>query len=271
MTEQRRSSNGRSRPPRRRGEPPELAELRLEVRELRRGNTRPSARARRGNGRSSTRPRRRRLFLGLAAVVVTIVVIFDATSAGTRSFAMPSRSSLDAMSLGQRIVAIANSQLGYSADPPHSYCNKFSAYWGVGAATCPGGESAEEWCADFAAWAWQKAGVPFSYGFGLGDINAAAASFYAWGVDHGRWHPAYSGYVPAPGDVAVYGLSLGTSPSAAHVAIVTGTASGQRGPDVINGDGDHTGFSVVETGTDQLRADAGHGVSAPLTGYVTPD
>jgi hypothetical protein len=38
---------------------------------------------------------------------------------------------------------------------------------------------------------------------------------------------------------------------------------------VVNGDGDRTGFSVVETGTDQVRADAGHGDSA-LAGYVSP-
>ena len=54
-----------------------------------------------------------------------------------------------------------------------------------------------------------------------------------------------------------------------HVAIVTGDASGQLGPDVVNGDGDRTGFSVVETGTDQVRADAGSGDSL-LAGYVSP-
>jgi hypothetical protein len=38
---------------------------------------------------------------------------------------------------------------------------------------------------------------------------------------------------------------------------------------VVNGDGDRTGFSVVETGTDQALADAGNGDSA-LSGYVSP-
>ena len=175
------------------------------------------------------------------------------------------------MSMGQRIVAIANSQLGYATNPSGSYCNKFSAYWGVGAQTCPGSETSEEWCADFAAWAWQKAGVPFTYGYSTGEINAAAASFYEWGVAHGTWHSASSGYRPSPGDAAVYGLSLGTSAVAAHVAIVTGDPAGQAGPDVINGDGNHTGFSVVETGSDQLRSDTGRGQGAPLAGYVSPD
>jgi hypothetical protein len=75
--------------------------------------------------------------------------------------------------------------------------------------------------------------------------------------------------VAEPGDLAVYGLSLGANPSAAHVAIVTDDPPGQLGPDVVNGDGDRTGFSVVETGTDQVRADAGHG-DATLAGYVSP-
>jgi hypothetical protein len=169
-----------------------------------------------------------------------------------------------------RIVAIANSQVGYSTDPQHSYCNKFSAYWNSGTAGCPTGEMSEKWCADFAAWVWQKAGVQLTYGYDPGQINAGAASFYTWGLANRDWHPATSGYVAAPGDVAVYGLSLGADPSAAHVAIVTDDPRGQRGPDVVNGDGDRTGFSVVETGTDQTRADAGHNHAAILAGYVSP-
>ena len=84
--------------------------------------------------------------------------------------------------------------------------------------------------------------MPFTYGYGPGEINGAAVSFYEWGVANGEWHPASSGYVASPGDVAVYGLSLGAVPSAVHVAIVTDDAAGQTGPDVVNGDGDRTGF-----------------------------
>ncbi|MGH2841958.1 MAG: CHAP domain-containing protein [Solirubrobacteraceae bacterium] len=170
-----------------------------------------------------------------------------------------------------RIVTIANSQVGYRTDPSNSYCNKFSSYWGAGAAGCPGGETSEEWCADFAAWAWRGAGVGFTYGYGPGKINAGVVSFYYWGIAHDSWHPVTSGYTPAPGDVAIYGLSLGGNASAAHVAIVVDDPSGQRGPNVINGDGDRTGFSVVESGTDETRADAGHHQGAALSGYVSPD
>ena len=174
------------------------------------------------------------------------------------------------LSLSQRVVAIARSQVGYSADPADSYCNKFSAHWNSGAADCPSGELDEEWCADFAAWAWQQAGVPVTYGYGPGEINGAAVSFYEWGIANGEWHPASSGYVAAPGDVAVYGLSLGPDgdPSAQHVAVVIGDAKGQRGPDVVSGDGDRTAFSIVETETDQVTAYAAHRYYT-LSGYVS--
>jgi hypothetical protein len=202
------------------------------------------------------------------------VAILAATVQGvlgsTDSFPVPSAASLAGLSPGQRIVAIAKSQVGYRTEPSNSYCNKFSAYWHAGTTDCPSGERNEEWCADFAGWAWQKAGVHFTYGYGPAEINGAAVSFYEWGVANGTWHPASSGYVASPGDVAVYGLSPGAEPSAAHVAIVTGDSPGQSGPDVVNGDGDQTGFSVVETGTNQVQVKtaADHGQST-LAGYVS--
>ncbi len=167
-----------------------------------------------------------------------------------------------------RIVALVTSQLGYKTDPANTYCNRFSAYWVVGTADCPNSNRDEEWCADFAAWAWRKAGVQFVYGFGPDDINAASVSFYLWGFAHRTWHPIGSGYVPQPGDVAVYGLDLQTS-AAQHVAVVVSYTPGSRGPNVVNGDGDHTGFSVVEPGTDQYKADL-TGDGGQLAGYVSP-
>jgi hypothetical protein len=213
--------------------------------------------------------RRFGLVLVAGAVAIILLAARHEVFRNSDSFSVPSQAALAGMSTSQRIVAIAKSQVGYSTDPSSSYCNKFSAYWDAGAQDCPAGEADEEWCADFAAWAWHKAGVHFTYGYGRGELNGAAVSFYEWGVANGEWHPAASGYVAAPGDVAVYGLSLGAHPSAVHVAIVTGDARGQRGPDVVNGDGDRTGFSVVETGTDQVRADTGPDDSV-LAGYVSP-
>ncbi len=213
--------------------------------------------------------RRIGLITGVGVVLIIFVVALHRASGNADSFPVPAKATLDRLSVRQRIVAIAKSQVGYRTDPTSSYCNKYSAYWGAGTPDCPGGELDEEWCADFAAWAWQLAGVHVSYGYGPGQINGGAVSFYEWGVANGEWHPATSGYRAAPGDVAVYGLSLGADPSAAHVAIVTRDPPGQPGPDVVNGDGDRTGFSVVESGADQVLADTSHG-DATLAGYVSP-
>jgi hypothetical protein len=199
------------------------------------------------------------------ALVVRVQRVLDHSD----SYLAPSETTLAGLSVGQRIVTIANSQVGYNTEPSNSYCNKFSAYLNAGTSICPSGEMSEEWCADFAAWVWRLAGVNFIYGYGTNQINGAAVSFYEWGVANGEWHPATSGYVADPGDVAIYGLSIGVDPSAAHVAIVTDDVPGQRGPDVVNGDGDMTGFSVVEIGTDQVRAVSDHDNSV-LSGYVSP-
>jgi hypothetical protein len=167
-----------------------------------------------------------------------------------------------------RIVQIAESQVGYTTDPSNTYCNKYSAYWFSGTDDCGNSNRDEEWCADFAAWVWQSAGAYVVYQFINGDLNSSSASFYQWGVTHGTWHPVDSGYVPEAGDVAVYGLNTSTL-VAQHLAIVVSDAPGDKGPDVVNGDGDHTGFSVVEVGNDEYKADA-RGAPAHLSGYVSP-
>ncbi len=218
--------------------------------------------------------RRRRLVrtVGIVLVVAAagILVALRATPASSDAFATPSRASLVGLTVRQRIAAIADSQIGYRTAPASTYCNKFSAFWNAGMSGCPGAERAEEWCADFAAWTWRVAGLHLAYGYGPDELNGAAASFYEWGVANGRWHPAGEGYLAQPGDVAVYGLSLaGPSPVAAHVAVVVSEPPQQRGPNVVNGDGDRTGHSVVAAGADQLVADDGHHRAA-LSGYVSP-
>jgi hypothetical protein len=219
-----------------------------------------------GSGKSL---RRLALLLGAVTVLVVPLVILRSVFRNADLFPAPTAATLAGLSVPQRAVAIAESQVGYSTEPSTSYCNKFSAYWNAGSSGCPSDEKSEEWCADFAAWVWKEAGVGFTYGYGQGEINGGAVSFYEWGVANGEWHPATTGFIASPGDVAVYGLSLGADPSAVHVAIVTGDLPGDSGPNVVNGDGDRTGFSVVETGIDQVLADAGNGDST-LAGYVSP-
>lgn len=187
-------------------------------------------------------------------------------AADGRTVQVPSVSTLSP--LRARIVTIAESQIGYRTDPPGTYCNKFSAYWYSGANDCGNGNLDEEWCADFAAWVWKRAGAAVTYRYVSGDLNSSAASFYEWGVARGTWHPLGSGYVPQPGDVAVYGLNTSTM-EAAHVSVVIGYQPGDRGPTAVNGDGDLTAFSIVEVRTDEYLADT-HPSGAPLTGYVSP-
>lgn len=168
-----------------------------------------------------------------------------------------------------RIVAIAEGQVGYRTDPSNTYCNKFSAYWISGTSNCGNGNLNEEWCADFAAWVWQKAGANVTFQYINGDLNSSSASFYEWGASRGTWHAVGSGYNPQPGDVAVYGLDTATL-VAQHVAIVISYAPGSRGPDAINGDGDRTGFSVVEIGNDEYKADVSSKTDSTISGYVSP-
>jgi len=170
--------------------------------------------------------------------------------------------------LRARIVALAQGQVGYRTDPAGTYCNKFSAYWNAGNATCGNGNLSEEWCADFAAWVWKEAGADVAYQLAPGSLNSDSASFYVWGTDHGTWHPAGSHYRPQPGDVAVYGLDYSTV-TAQHVAVVVAATSNDDAPDVVNGDGDRTGFSVVELGDHQAFADV-KGKGGRLSGYVSP-
>jgi CHAP domain len=170
--------------------------------------------------------------------------------------------------LRARIVAVAQGQVGYATDPSDTYCNKFSAYWYAGTSDCGNDNRREEWCGDFAAWVWQQAGAEVQYQLAPGYLNGDSASFYVWGTDHGTWHPVDSHYTPQPGDVAVYGLDT-SAVTAVHVAVVTAATGNDAAPDVINGDGDRTGYSVVEAGDDQAFADAAQ-KDAPLSGYVSP-
>jgi len=211
--------------------------------------------------RAHARRRRRRVVFSLFTVVIL--------GAGTLVYLRARDPALSP--LRARIVQIAESQIGYHTDPPDTYCNVFSAYWDAGTDDCGNANLDEEWCADFAAWVWKKAGAVVDYELAPGYLNSQSASFYVWGVDHHTWHPASSGYVPQPGDVAVYGLNLSTY-TAVHVAVVTAAgSSGDGAPDVVNGDGDRTGYSVVETGVDQEYADVhAHGHTGRLSGYVSP-
>jgi hypothetical protein len=109
------------------------------------------------------------------------------------------------------IVAIANAQV--AADPdPGNFCNPYGP--------------CEEWCALFATWVWQQAGVPIpSYAF-TGDI-------YDWAT--GTTGVLPPGGTPQPGDAVLYGTGPATTDSSVHTGLVV-----QRWPDgaIITIEGD---------------------------------
>jgi hypothetical protein len=164
---------------------------------------------------------------------------------------------------GYKIVSIAESQVGYQDHPLGSYCNPYSAYWNAGSSCSHGNNDSEEWCADFAAWVWRQAGVPFTYGFDTGDINAGAVSVYQWGVANGTWHAAGSGYTPQPGDLVIYGLDIADT-TADHVGIVIGGTAAD--PDVVNGDWWSSGNGAVVAVTDETTATG----TDKISGYISP-
>ena len=232
--------------------------------------------ARREQRRQHRRRRRKIVLIVLVLVVAASSGLYTWRAVSTPS-AQDAADRSAALTLGgrattatrQQIVVLAQGQEGYTTDPSNTYCNKFSAYWVSGPADCGNDNRDEQWCADFAAWAWKSAGVPLVYQFINGDLNSSSASFYEWGVRFHTWHPVGSGYVPQPGDVAVYGLDTSTL-VAQHVAIVASFTPGASGPNAVNGDGDHTGFSRVEYQTDEYNADVAGTGTALLAGYVSP-
>lgn len=224
------------------------------------------------------RQRRRRRVIALsvlvvAALVATIVATQHSSSPSTLgASSVTAKVSVPAVSAQTRahIVSLVQGQVGYTTNPSNTYCNKFSEYWTAGTSDCGNANLDEQWCADFAAWAWRLAGVPVVYQFINGDLNSSSASFYEWGVRHHTWHPLGSGYVPQPGDVAVYGLDAAAL-VAQHVAIVVSYTPGSRGPNAVNGDGSHTGFSRVEYQANEYNADTTGAGAAILAGYVSPN
>lgn len=147
-----------------------------------------------GDGARRRRRRRRQRRSLLVLLIVLVGAFFVLRPTGTHSFihrsSAPSPADIAHIDIPKaaaisplrgRIVAIAVSQVGYRTDPANTYYNKYSAYWISGANNCGNGNLDEEWCADFAAWVWQKAGALVTYQYINGDLSSSSASFYEWG------------------------------------------------------------------------------------------
>jgi hypothetical protein len=149
-----------------------------------------------------------------------------------------------ASSVTDQLASIATDQVGVSDNPAVTNfngldCNPFTtleAPW-VSRAGCGRNakfnvtDASEFWCADFVKWVWARAGVTSD----LGVLTPSAASFYAWGRDHGEYMPRDPGN-PKVGDAVVF--YPGTTPNANyadHVGIITGV--NQDGTvNLVNGD-----------------------------------
>jgi hypothetical protein len=102
-------------------------------------------------------------------------------------------------SLGGRIVAIAESQLGQTEQPPGSNESPAIAqYRSATAGAIPG----EPWCAYFASWVARQAGEPIGEG---GQGAGAVSEVWSWAQSTGRAIANGPGVVPKPGDLIVFG------------------------------------------------------------------
>lgn len=100
---------------------------------------------------------------------------------------------------GARMVAIAETQLGQTEQPPGS--NESPAIAEYRSAT-EGAIPGAPWCAYFASWVARQAGEPLgSGGQGLG----AVSDVWSWAQSTGRAIPNGPGVVPKPGDLIVFG------------------------------------------------------------------
>jgi hypothetical protein len=109
---------------------------------------------------------------------------------------------------GARIVAVAESQLGQTEQPPGSNESPAIAqYRSATAGAVPGAP----WCAYFASWAAREAGAPIGV---QGQGAGAVEDVWSWAQSTGRAIPNGPGVVPQPGDLIVFGDE--------HVGIVSG-------------------------------------------------
>jgi len=145
----------------------------------------------------------------------------------------------------QRIVQIAESQVGQAEHPDGSNCTKYGP--------CEG------WCALFAAWVWQHAGIPLPGGTAPW---AYSGTIYTWAKGHGGQVLPPSA-TPAPGDAVFYG----TGPTdSVHVGIVVRVLPNGE-IETVEGNYDNR----VERVGPFPPADATRGwETAPIYGYAQP-
>ncbi len=148
--------------------------------------------------------------------------------------------------VGRSIASIALSQVGVGDTPAATSfhgvdCDPYSTLVGAQSPNADGcGRDAhfgianqnEAWCADFAKWVWQQAGVTTD----MDTLTAQSGSFYDWGLKQQETMPADGG-TPAAGDAVIFYPPgpVGPGTRADHVGIVTAVRPGGT-VDLVNGD-----------------------------------
>lgn len=135
----------------------------------------------------------------------------------------------------------------------------------------------QEWCADFAGWAFQQGGA-----LSLGPLTDGVSSFSSTNYDPntgGNW-PGYaplqagSNFVPSPGDAVLFGPYTASSDFLQHIAIVTWSngdtlGSGTSQIQVVGGN-EGGGAGIVQHDGTVSGSVGSSGYGQPIYGYVMP-
>jgi len=105
-------------------------------------------------------------------------------------------------SVGARMVAAAQGEIGQSEQPPGSNDSARIAMYRSATA----GSSVGPWCAYFVSWAARQAGAPLGdQGQGFGSVD----QLWSWAQRTGRAYTLASGQQPQPGDIIVFHEHVG--------------------------------------------------------------
>ncbi len=105
-------------------------------------------------------------------------------------------------SVGARMVALAQGEVGQAEQPPGSNNSARIATY----RTATDGSIVAPWCAYFTSWLAKESGAPVGpNGRGEGSVDA----LYAWAQSNGKAIPANSGQPPQAGDLIVWDEHIG--------------------------------------------------------------
>ena len=113
--------------------------------------------------------------------------------------------------IGQKIVALAQGEVGVSESPPGS--NNSPRIRDYRKATAGAVNTPGPWCAYFVSWLCQQAGAPIGAG---GNGTGYVPTLESWGKSTHRW--AEGGTRPRPGDIVIF--DWGGAGTADHTGIV---------------------------------------------------